>query len=355
MKLLFLADQLRCGGAERHLLALAGGLARRGHQVQLACLKAGGDLDTGALPAPFCCGSRGGLDFGALARLGALIDRVGPDLLVASSHYTLMHAALARRAPLAFICHSMGVIDRGLAARLRFMVYRRFYRSAACVVYVSALQRQFFAARGILPRSAHVIHNGIDLAHFAPRQGAPPPDGTMVGLCAAFREEKRQGDLLAALALLRAQGLPYRAVLVGDGPLRPQLEAERARLGLEDSVLLAGAQADVRPWIAMCDVMALTSHSETFPIATLEYMALRKSIVASDVGGLREQLVHGHNALLYPAGDIAALADALARLADPVLRARLARAALRTARTRFGLERMLDRYEALFAGLARQP
>ena len=353
MKLLLLADQLRCGGAERHLLALAAGLARRGHQVRLACLKAGGDLDASEL-APFCCGSRGGLDLQALARLVALIDRLGPDLLVASSHYTLMHAALARRAPVVFLCHSMGVLERGVAARLRFMVYRRFYRSAACVVFVSALQRQFFAARGILPRRAQVIHNGIDLAHFAPRQCAAG-DVPRVGLCAAFREEKRQGDLLAALALLRGQGLPYRALLVGDGPLRAQLEALSARLGLQDSVVLAGAQADVRPWIAMCDVMALTSHSETFPMATLEYMASGKSIVASDVGGLREQLVHGHNGLLYPAGDIAALAGALARLADPLLRARLASAALHTVRTRFGIEPMLERYQALFAALARQP
>lgn len=365
MKLLLVAEQLGCGGAERHLLALAGGLAARGHQVRLACLKAGGALAADCAQPCFCCHSRGGLDLAALARLAALIGRVRPALLVATSHYALMSAALAvrigaQRAPLVFICHSMGVLERGAAARLRFAVYRRFHRGAACVVYVSALQRQFFAARGIVPARARVIHNGIDLARFAPQDGAAlraqlgiDAGALVVGLCAAFREEKRQGDLLHALARLRAQGLPYRTVLVGDGALRPQLEAWRDRLGLRDQVLLAGQQADVRPWIALCDAIALTSHSETFPIATLEAMALGKSVVASDVGGLREQLVHGHNGLLYPAGDVAALAGALALLADPALRARLGRAALRTVRARFGLELMLDRYEALFSALAR--
>ncbi|MES2317537.1 MAG: glycosyltransferase family 4 protein [Pseudomonadota bacterium] len=366
MKLLFVAGQLQCGGAERHLVALAGGLARRGHHVALACMKAGEGLAADGVKRRYCCDARDGIDLRALGRLAALIDAETPDLLVATSHYSLMCCALAamrcaRRPALVFICHSMGVVQRGARARLRFMVYRRFYASAACVVFVSECQRQFFATLGILPRRAQVVHNGIDLAHFAPqlegaaglraRHGFGPGD-FVVGLCAAFREEKRQDDLLHAVARLRARGLPYRAILVGEGAWRPQLEACLDRLGLADSALLAGLQTDVRPYVAMCDAMALTSHSETFPISTLEYMALGKSVVASDVGGMREQFVHGHNGLLYRPGDVDALAAELARLRDPALRARLERSALRTVRNRFNLDRMLDRYETLFGQLA---
>lgn len=372
MKLLFVADHLKPGGAERHLAALACGLAARGHQVMLAYLKASeglaGELRRGGVQCILCCDARGGLDLAALARLGALVEAARPALLVATSQYSLMFAALAvrraaRRPALAFICHSMGVVRRGARARLRFLVYRQFYRLADCVVFVSALQRDYFAALGIRPARAEVVHNGVDLAHFAPDRVADGaralrarlafrPDDLVVGLCALFREEKRQADLMAALALLRGRGLPVKALLVGDGPLRPQLEACRARLDLGGSVVLAGMQHDVRPYIALCDVMALTSHSETFPIATLEYMALARPLVASDVGGLREQVRHGHNGLLYPAGDIDALAAALARLADPALRAQLGQRALDTVRQRFDLRHMLARYEALFTALA---
>lgn len=376
MKLLFAADHLKFGGAERHLVALARGMARRGHCVLVASLK-----DEGELGAELgqdgvrhtCCHSRGGLDLGALARLAALIEAERPDVLVATSQYSQMFMALAirriaaapdrPRAPLVYICHSMGVVQRGTAARLRFLVYRQFYRMASCVVFVSALQRAFFGAKAMGIRRAEVIHNGIDLRHFAYEQVAQElpllrashgfaRGDLVIGLCAVFREEKRHVDLLEALALLRQAGVPAKVLLVGDGPLRPAIEAAIARLGLEGSVVLAGFQQDVRPFVALCDVMALTSHSETFPIATLEYMAFGRALVCSDVGGLREQVAHEANGLLYPAGDVKALAAALARVAERSLRDRLGAGALATVRERFDEQLMLGRYEALFQALA---
>ena len=377
MKLLFAADHLKFGGAERHLVALATGLARRRHDVLVASLKdegeLGPDLEQGGVRHA-CCSSRGGLDLAALARLSALIDSEQPDLLVATSQYSQMFLALARlrarrgaggvRPPLAFICHSMGVVQRGGAARLRFLVYRQFYRMADCVVFVSGLQRDFFGAKGMGIRRAEVVHNGIDLRRFAyeqvahqvpllrARYGFTRAD-LVIGLCAVFREEKRHIDLLEALARLRAAGVPAKALLVGDGPLRAAIEAAIARLGLGEAVVLAGFQQDVRPFIAACDVMALTSHTETFPIATLEYMAFGKALVASDVGGMREQVAPEVNGLLYPAGDTGALAAALARLADRGLRGRLGEGALAAVRDRFDEQHMLVRYEQLFQALAR--
>lgn len=317
-----------------------------------------------------CCASAGGLDRAALKRLTTLIDIVRPDLLVATSQYSLMFGALARlrveRAPgLAFICHSTDVLRRGARARLRFMLCRHVYRLAHCVVFVSEQQRQFFAGLGIRLARIEVVHNGIDLVHFAaasaPRRGQLrqalgfAPADLVVGLCAVFREEKRHTDLLAAVALLRAQGMPLKVLLVGDGPMRGHIEACRAQLGLDGAVVLAGFQRDVRPFIEVCDVMALTSHAETFPVATLEYMALAKALVASDVGGVGEQVTHGESGLLYPAGDVKALAAALQRVADPAERSRLAQGALAAVRARFGLQVMLERYESLFARLLTEP
>ena len=371
--LIFVADHLACGGAERHMVALASGLARRGHRVTVAYLKAQADL-AGELAQHsvrcVCCASEGGLDRAALRRLVALIDIERPGLVVATSQYSLMFGALARlraerRPRLAFICHSTDVVRRGARARLRFLVYRQFYRLAHCVVFVSEQQRRYFAALGMRFVRTEVVHNGIDLAHFsmaAPGRRAQlrqalgfAADDLVVGLCAVLREEKRHADLLAAVARLRAQGLPLKVLLVGDGPMRKDIESRRGQLGLEGAVVLAGFQHDVRPFIEACDIMALTSHSETFPIATLEYMALAKALVASDVGGVREQVAHGESGLLYRAGDIDALTAALRRTADPCLRARLGQGALAAVQARFGLPVMLERYEILFGTLLTRP
>ncbi len=375
MRLLFVTDQLKFGGAERHLVALASGMARRGHQVGVAYLKdsdeLAGELRQGGVHSLTCCHSRDGVDWAALGRLARQIDAERPDLIIGTTQYALMCAALARLraahgAPLAFINHSMGVVKRGRSAQLRFIVYRQFYRAARCVIFLSELQRGFFARLGIRPARSEVVHNGIDLNHFnaASVAGAAAalrehygfgPQQLVIGLCAIYREEKRQVDLLQALARLRASGVDAKVVLVGDGSMRAQIEACRDALGLGPHVVLTGFQQDVRPFIGMCDVMALTSHDENFPIATLEYMALGKALVSSEVGGMPEQVTHGVNALLYPPGDIDALVAALARCSDPALRAQLGQGALATVRERFDLQRMLERYESIFAQLRERP
>ncbi|MCY0914733.1 glycosyltransferase family 4 protein [Massilia antarctica] len=375
MKIMFVADQLKFGGGERHTVALATGLVRRGHQVALGYLKDSAelapDLAQGGVAPLLCCHAKDGFDYAAMGRLAALVDQFEPDVMIGTSQYSLMCAAIAglrarKRPKLVFINHSMGVVKRGGKQRLRFVVYRQFYRMAQCTIYISELQRGFFKALGVSDARSEVVHNGVDLNHFALARVADQASALrrahgfgehelVIGLCAIFREEKRQVDLLAALARLRAQGVAARVVLVGDGSMRPQIEACIDALGLRDAVLLAGFQTDVRPYIAMCDVMALTSHDENFPIATLEYMALGKPLVASDVGGMREQVEHEVNGLLYPAGDVAALVAALSRFSDDALCARLGQGALASVRARFDAERMLDRYETIFQAVAGKP
>jgi glycosyltransferase involved in cell wall biosynthesis len=374
MKILFLVNDFSFGGAERHLVTLAAGLSRRGHEVQVASIKAAGPaaplaaaLREEGVYGQFCLHSRGSLDWQALARLVRLLRDARPQIVVATSQYALMYACLARLRcrtgpALAYICHSMGVLRHTRAERLRFAVYRWFYRMADCVVFVSELQKSFVHALGVRPRRAEVVHNGVNLAHFdaaalaGAAQGLRAEHGLqasdlVVGLCAVLREEKRPLDLLEAIARLRQSGVAARAVVIGDGPLRPRIEARIAALGLERAVVLAGYREDVRPWLAACDVLALTSATEAFPMATLEAMALGRPLVASAVGGLPEQVTDGDNGLLYPAGDVPRLAGALQRLCDPAVRARMGLRAQAIVRQRFDVQHMTDRYQAIFASL----
>lgn len=374
LRILFVADHLKFGGAERHLVAVATGLAALGNEVAVAYMKPHDELVTelteGGVGQVICCNSRGGIDLAAIRRLARLIQEFRPTVLVATSQYSLMLTVLARfwtrlHTPLLFVCHSMEHVRRARSDRIRFAVYRQFYRLAEHVVFVSALQRKFFQQLGVHPRSDEVIHNGIDLDRFAIATVATAASALrrtlgfadsdlVIGMCAGFREEKRQVDLLEALRRLRDTGLPAKVLLVGDGVMRPQIEARRDALGLQDVVVLCGFQQDVRPYVAACDVMALSSHAETFPIATLEYMALGKPLVASNVGGLSEQVNSGHNGLLYPAGDIDALVGCLAQLSDQDARQSLGSIARQEVVARFSLVAMIDRFRATCAALATQ-
>jgi glycosyltransferase involved in cell wall biosynthesis len=114
---------------------------------------------------------------------------------------------------------------------------------------------------------------------------------------------------------------------------------------LQGKVVVAGFQADVRPIIAACDVMTLTSHSvETFSLAALESMSLCKPIVTTSIGGAQEQVTHGVNGLLFSPGDVDALTKHLASLATADARANIGSAAPSVVRAQFTLTKMVAAY-----------
>lgn len=106
-----------------------------------------------------------------------------------------------------------------------------------------------------------------------------------------------------------------RVLIAGDGPLRGQLEALAARLGISRQVLFVGARDDIYDLIAAMDIFVLPSLSEGVPMALLEAMALGTPVVATAVGGVPEIVTNRANGLLVPPRDECALADACLELA----------------------------------------
>jgi glycosyltransferase involved in cell wall biosynthesis len=131
-----------------------------------------------------------------------------------------------------------------------------------------------------------------------------------------LRPEKNPLQLVDALAQLRSRDVPARALLIGDGPMRPAVEARARALGVAASLTIAGFQQDVRPFLAAADAVALCSTSETFPLAALEAMALARPVVLPAVGGAAEMVRAGREGFLFPVGDTAALVGCLTALAD---------------------------------------
>jgi glycosyltransferase involved in cell wall biosynthesis len=371
IRVLFILNSLCVGGAERQVVSLINRLDRHRHEVSLVCVKEDGPLRD-QLEAGSCAGGvhvlgvRKGLEWQALRDLARLIDGQQIDVIVCTNMYALLYGWLARwmarrRPALVEVFHTTYVASR--KERLQMRLYRPILRMTDLLVCVCHAQARLWRERGVRAREDTVIHNGIDTAQFEDvwsaaqklefRRSQDLEAGDyVVGLCAVMRPEKAHADLVSAVAQLKASGLDVKCLLIGGGPERRRIEAQTRALGATAQVRITGLLDDVRPAVAACDVMVLTSHEETFSLAALEAMMLGKPMVMTDVGGAAEQVIPGHNGLLYPAGDVAALADCLRTLADPALRSAVGPRATALVRERFDIGHMVRGYERAFARLA---
>jgi glycosyltransferase involved in cell wall biosynthesis len=131
------------------------------------------------------------------------------------------------------------------------------------------------------------------------------------------------------------------------------IEGRIMQLGLAQHVSVTGFQADVRLFVASCDVMTLTSHSvETFSLAVLESMSMGKPVVMTRIGGAEEQVSHGITGFLFAPKDIDALTGFLSELALPERRASMGTAAALSVRAQFTEERMLNSFSTELTSLA---
>ncbi|MEK8088874.1 glycosyltransferase family 4 protein [Thermithiobacillus plumbiphilus] len=363
-KVLLLLNSLLSGGAERHVLSLVDGLDRDMFKLSLAYLKRQENLlpqvNAERLDYLFCCEARNGFDWAALRKLIRHIRSTRPEVVMCTNQYSMLYGYLARllagyRFELIEVFHTTEMPKN--ANQWHQRLYHKLFSKCDKVIFVSKNQQEYWLAQGLRLKQHQYIHNGVDTEHFRDsfskvekvairnRYGFAESD-YLVGVCAAFRPEKSHLDFLKALRRVRDLGLPAKALLIGDGPTRLEIEAYIRQSALEDAVVITGFQSDVRPLIAICDVMVLTSIAvETFSIAVLESMALGKPVISTAIGGVPEQITHGATGFLFEKGDVDALVELLLRLSDKPLREEMGRSARATVVERFTLDRMLAAYE----------
>jgi glycosyltransferase involved in cell wall biosynthesis len=297
-------------------------------------------------------------DLAGLVELVRLLRRERPDILHANSSKAgvlgRLAAVLAGVPIRIFTVHGWAFSAHSGAASLLYHAADRLMRPlTTATICVSERERaRGLEARTCIPERTTVILNAVDVAR-VPRAGhdGAGPRIVSVGRLAAPKDFR---TLVRALALLPRGAA--EALIVGDGPDRAQLEAEIARLGLAEQVLLAGERRDVPELLARADLFVLSSRSEGLPVSVLEAMAAGLPVIASSVGGLPELVADGETGMLVEAGDVDDLAAALRLLlAEPSLRRRLGAAGRARAEERFGLERFRRAHLELYsAELARR-
>ena len=225
-----------------------------------------------------------------------------------------------------------GLVFRRLAQALETAVVNHASRTVA----VSGVLKGMLAAKGADASRIAVMHNGVNPGDFQGGAARPAPEAGPVrlGFVGWFRPWHGLQEMLAALD---GQGLfreGLAVVLVGDGPLRPELERMIGERGLRDRVTITGptARRDLPGLLAGIDIAvqpAATSYAS--PMKLFEYLAAGKAVVAPDQANIREVVRHGTEALLFAPGnwdDFVAQVRRLVR--DPALRQRLGEAARRS-------------------------
>ena len=228
------------------------------------------------------------------------------------------------------------------------------FRWCDAVVCNSRAAAQRLIDAGLSEKKTRVIWNGIAPETFVstPPALVPRPGWLRVGMIARMNSRAKNHSLfLRAAARLEALTRQVEFVLVGDGPLRPELEREASGLGFGKRVQFLGDRRDIPAVLASLDLTALSSDSESLSNAVIESMAAGVPVVATSVGS-NPELLAGDRGMLVPPRDEGSLAAALGKLVeDDGMLARMAQNCRSFAQENLTLEKMRSHHEQLYMEL----
>ncbi len=330
---------LRVGGLERVVLDLVQNASAEFRFV-VCCLEEPGDWGD-EVPHIVTLGKRPGVDWRLFWKIARLARAEKVDVIHTHNSAAHIYGAIGGKLAGVKVLHTEHGKNLGEEARA-FRLNRRAGRFTDLTVAVSEkIGREAREREGVPANQLALVPNGICVERFAlPRQ----PAGRRVGTVGRLVREKNYPLLLRAVAPIPDVEL----VLVGDGPLREELEGEAG-----PGVQFLGQRADIAELLAGFDVFALSSSTEGMSIALLEAMAAACPIVVTAVGGNTELIQHDVTGLVVPPDDATALRAAIERLlTDRALANRLGAAAREVARQRYSVAAMTQRYEEMWRWLA---
>lgn len=378
------------GGAQENTLASVRGLAARGHAVTL--ISGPCEEEQGAL-----------LDYTAAAApafqhsiVPPLVRDLRPACDLAAYRALVRHFATTRYDVIHTHSSKAGILGRLAARRARaqgtavvhtihglaFDQYQpwclnRLYiglerwcarHTDALVSVCDAMTQQALAAGVGRPDQYCTIYSGMDVASFRAaraggaawrvRHGIAPDALVLLCISRLFPMKGVEDFVMVVRAAQQAQLGRVVGVLVGDGPLRPRIEAQARAAGLAPALVFAGlvAPSEIPAWVSAADALVHASRREGLARTLVQALAGGKPVFAYAIGGARELVRQDVNGALAPAGAYAVLTALVQRfVGDAVYRARVSAGAQQTELAQFDAAHMVAALEALYLGLQQRP
>jgi glycosyltransferase involved in cell wall biosynthesis len=365
IRLLLIIPTLDRCGAEKQLTLLASGLPRDRFDVHVCALTRGGPLieplQKSGIPVTVI-GKSGKIDPRAYWRLKRHITRLRPDIV-----HTWIFAANAYGRRAAFSAGVKHVLAGERCAdpwkRWHELAIDRYLARRTCrIVTNSTGVEQFYVARGLPAHKFVVIPNGVPA--FSAEESEPrekileglglPADSRLIAAVNRLWPQKRVKDLIWAADLLKCIRDDTHLLIIGDGPHRWRLERYGRQVRIEDRVHFLGQRDDVPRLLPHFDCLWLGSSYEGQSNAIMEAMSAAVPVVATDIPGNRDLVVHEQTGYLVPVGDRAAFASLTnVLLDDRPLAERLGRAGKQRMLDEFSVQKMIDRHAALYEQVVR--
>ena len=365
--ILYVITDLKLGGVPLHLSRMAKAMQSRGYRVvvaSLAPMAIVSDMLKEQGIATHACDGCCGVDYRVIPRLGEIMEEVSPDLI----HSLLFHANQAVRLAAALrgfpkenvICELQTVeVER----RWHLWVDRYAHRFCRLTIGNSPSVIEHLHQKARIPLDRlQLVRGGVDVERI---NRAAPVERSSLGIGPRDRillwvgrldPVKGLDHLLRAVQAVVSQ-MPAHLLLVGDGPEKNRLVELVRALRLESHVYFLGPRLDVPSLLKVADAFVFPSRTEGLPNALLEAMAAGAPIVATNVAGCRDLIVHQRSGLLVPYGDTGALGAAVIRLlSDASVARRLGADARAQVAAEWNIESTWDAYAALYqAALGRRP
>jgi L-malate glycosyltransferase len=310
-------------------------------------------------------------DLALASRMAEVAEYYLLDLL--HVHYAIPHsvsALLARQMlaergkslPFVTTLHGTDITLVGMD-RSYLPITRYAIQQSDGVTSISAYLKEVTEKNFGITRPIEVVHNFVNCDVYKPygegesdarsqaRSSFAAPGEFLIMHLSNFRPVKRVADVVQIFARIAKQ-LPARLALIGDGPDRSTAEWLAHSLGIHDRIHFLGKQDRVSELLPLADLMLMPSEMESFGLAALEAMACETPAIATLVGGVPELITDGVDGLLFPVGDLEAMAAAsIALLSDMERYQAMRKSARKTAQDRFCSTRILPRYIAFYESL----
>lgn len=364
--------RLDYGGLENGLVNLINHMPEQRYRHAIVCLAGYGDFRSrirrGAVEV-YSLDKRPGKDPAAYVRLWRLLRRLRPAIVHSRNLGTVDAQWVAAAAGTKQRVHGEHGWDASdpQGRNRRHLRIRRLCRPAVqrYVAVSKDLARWLESAVHVDPARIEQIYNGVDTSRFVPEGDLPadlpwpttgPARPVVFGTVARLDPVKNQTELLTAFAAARRRSstADLRLIIVGDGPLRGELETRTRDLGIAAAVWFTGARDDVPALLRATDVFILPSLNEGISNTILEAMATGRPVIASRVGGNPELLDGGKYGMLYEGGAEELAAAMSIYASDPAQRQAHGAAARARAEQTFSLPAMVRGYLRLYDGLTER-